>query len=96
MSAIKDNEAAYDEKIAPLMKQIIAICKEHGIPMFATFVYGPDGFCTTSLPVDHFYKGAKDSAEHRALLAAYNAVCGNRGRFAAFTITTAPRPKATP
>lgn len=50
---IADNEAVYDEQIHPLMAQIIAICKEHNIPMAATFQYGPadeDGnapFCTT-------------------------------------------------
>jgi hypothetical protein len=30
-------EDAYDEHIAPLMTQIIALCKEHGIPMAMTF-----------------------------------------------------------
>jgi hypothetical protein len=32
-----DVEAAYDEHIHPLMAQIIALCKEHGIPMLASF-----------------------------------------------------------
>lgn len=35
-------EKVYDEKISPLMKQIIAICKEHKIPMIATFIYEND------------------------------------------------------
>lgn len=48
-------EAIYDEQIAPLMTQIIAICKEHRIPMVAQFVYGNTAedvalLCTTSLP----------------------------------------------
>lgn len=48
-------EAIYDEQIAPLMTQIIAICNEHRIPMVAQFVYGntEEGgalLCTTSLP----------------------------------------------
>ncbi|WP_175810615.1 hypothetical protein [Burkholderia cepacia] len=30
-------EQIYDEKISPLMTQIIAICKEHGIPIVASF-----------------------------------------------------------
>lgn len=34
---VKDVEAIYDEQVAPLMAQIIAICKEHGVPMVATF-----------------------------------------------------------
>jgi len=50
ITEVKDNEDVYDEKIAPLMKQVIAICKEAGIPMFASFLYAPDGFCTTNIP----------------------------------------------
>lgn len=52
-----DAEAVYDEQLAPLMTQIIAICKEHQIPMVAQFQYanhaeaGP-AFCTTTLPND--------------------------------------------
>lgn len=30
-------EQIYDEQISPLMTQIIAICKEHGIPVVASF-----------------------------------------------------------
>lgn len=30
-------EQAYDAKISPLMSQIIAICKEHEIPLLADF-----------------------------------------------------------
>jgi hypothetical protein len=54
-----DKEAIYDEKIAPLMGQIIAICKEHDMPMVAQFQYadteenGP-AYCTTSLPIKGF------------------------------------------
>ncbi len=32
-----NHEPIYDEKIAPLMAQIIAICKERNIPFLATF-----------------------------------------------------------
>ncbi len=51
-----DKEAIYDEKISPLMVQIIALCKEHSIPMVAQFQYANDEengpkFCTTSLPI---------------------------------------------
>lgn len=46
-------EAVYDEKVAPLMTQIIAICREHNMPMFASFAYkaNADGvdFCTTMI-----------------------------------------------
>lgn len=50
-------EKVYDEQIAPLMMQIIAICKEHRIPLACTFQYGDleDGgpaFCSTLLPND--------------------------------------------
>lgn len=50
-----DLESVYDERIAPLMSQIIAVCKEHKLPMLATFQYqrteeNGEGFCTTSLP----------------------------------------------
>ena len=34
-----DLENVYDEKIAPLMIQIIAICLEHKMPMGAMFCY---------------------------------------------------------
>ncbi len=50
-----DEEEVYDEKISPLMQQIIEICKKHKIPMMASFTYintkedGP-GRCTTHLP----------------------------------------------
>jgi len=52
-----DLEAVYDDEIAPLMTQIIAICKAHKLPMFTTFVYRAEGqdsadLCTTNLPFD--------------------------------------------
>ena len=54
MSAPK--EPFYDERISPLMSQIIALCKEAGINMAAQFSLGYDEdadstlFCTTVLP----------------------------------------------
>lgn len=49
----RNKEQVYDEQIAPLMTQIIAVCKEHKVPMLAEFfipVEGiPDLKCTTSL-----------------------------------------------
>ncbi len=49
-----DKETVYDEQIAPIMGQIIAICKEHRIPLVARFQYADsedDGpaFVTTVL-----------------------------------------------
>ena len=53
MSETWDLESVYDAEINPLMTRIIAICKEHEIPMLATFAYREDGdvtsFCTTAL-----------------------------------------------
>ena len=53
---IKDNEAVYDAEIAPLMDQIIAVCKRAGIPILASFQLtsnDEDGdgamLCTTSI-----------------------------------------------
>lgn len=36
-------EDAYDDKIAPLMSQIIALCREHEIPLVASFELDDDG-----------------------------------------------------
>lgn len=55
-----DKDSLYDEKISPLMKQVIDICKEEGIPMLAQFYIrsadvDPDGedlYCTTTLPAE--------------------------------------------
>jgi hypothetical protein len=48
-----DLEEVYDNEIAPLMETIIGICKEHKLPMFATFLYAAndeqDDFCSTNL-----------------------------------------------
>lgn len=36
---IYDHEDIYDNKISPLMKQIIDICDTHKIPMMCSFAY---------------------------------------------------------
>lgn len=51
----EDAEDVYDAEIAPLMTKIIAICKQHRIPMLASFQYAVDGdgngqLCTTRIP----------------------------------------------
>jgi len=38
-----NKEQVYDEKISPLMGQIIEICREHGIAMLMDFAIGHDG-----------------------------------------------------
>ena len=35
-------EIVYDEQITPLMAQVIAICKQHGIPIVASFELDTD------------------------------------------------------
>ncbi|WP_236237674.1 hypothetical protein [Pseudomonas faucium] len=56
-----NKEEIYDEQISPLMQQIIAICKDKGIAMQASFDIAHDGegpngedcsslTCTTNLP----------------------------------------------
>ena len=54
-------EEIYDEKISPLMQQIIEVCKEHKIPMVASFAcpndepeIGDSLRCTTALFGDNF------------------------------------------
>lgn len=44
---MQDKEKIYDDVLSPLMAQVIAVCKDHDIPMFATFQYSDDGFCTS-------------------------------------------------
>jgi len=48
-----NKEQAYDEKISPLMTEIIAICREHGIAMLASYSIPAEGkedqTCTTHL-----------------------------------------------
>ncbi len=49
-----NEEATYDTEIAPLITEIVRICKARGIPMLASFLFertaeGEDGLCTTSL-----------------------------------------------
>lgn len=45
-------EQIYDEKIEPLMAQIIAVCKENNINTHATFFLDEDMMCTTHLKLE--------------------------------------------
>lgn len=47
-----DHEDVYDAQIAPLMTQIIDVCKAHDLPMSATFEYATRKYCSTHLPFD--------------------------------------------
>lgn len=94
-------ETAYDQRIAPLMTQIIALCHEHKINMAATFALDPnhseecyDGcdceepiYCTTVLGVDE-----SDKPGHQRILACRTVMCPPNPYFAAFTITTGVKP----
>lgn len=62
-----DKEAVYDEKISPLMKEIIEICKAEEMPMVAQFYLkekkedtGKPMYCSTVLVP------AKDKMNHEA------------------------------
>jgi hypothetical protein len=50
-----DLEDVYDDEIAPLMAQILEICRKHKIPMMASFCYSNNneeddkGLCTSTL-----------------------------------------------
>jgi len=78
-----DLESVYDDEIAPLMTQILAICKRERLPMFASFAYHFDhedghSFCTS-----HLNWPERDVRQFRA---AENEV-RNRHSFMAMTIT---------
>lgn len=64
-------ESVYDEKISPLMRQIIDICKEHNMPMVASFAYENSeengiGCCTTNLTFEG--RHIKAFAEARSII----------------------------
>ncbi len=71
-----DLEAVYDSEIAPLMTQIIAICKKHSMPMFASFAFANTeeegwNYCTTYLHTD--------GRRPRSFAVASREVCGGHG-----------------
>lgn len=84
MSAPK--EPFYDEKISPLMSQIIALCKEAKINMAAQFSLGRDAaadstlFCTTVIDIDD------DDASGIDRVRKLRAAMTSRPDFFAFTI----------
>ena len=53
-----NKEEIYDEQISPLIAQILAICKEHKVPMVAQFGIPTDGdpdlCCTSALLTDEY------------------------------------------
>jgi hypothetical protein len=86
-----NKEEIYDSQISPLMQQIIAISKEHGIAMIASFDIahddeGPNGedcsalLCTTHLP--------DGDDEHNERFSRAQALIQRRGGGAGMMITT--------
>lgn len=45
-------EQVYDTQLAPLMDKVIAICREHGIGMLASYALDGDIRCTTNMADD--------------------------------------------
>lgn len=85
-----DKEKVYDEKIFPLMSEIIKICKEENIPIVASFYLkdeteeeGPM-LCTTYIPFDREPDKFKECYH----------VLYKKPSFAAFTVTVTKDPEA--
>ncbi|MED1851860.1 hypothetical protein P4V33_09370 [Brevibacillus borstelensis] len=89
-----DKEKVYDERISPLMAQILNICRAEGIPMVATFYIqsadvNADGarlYCTSRIcPPDntppHFYAISECavSGGERPMVAAFAVMTGAPG-----------------
>ena len=77
-----DLEAVYDEEISPLMKKIIEICKQHEMPMVASFCYrtdeeGGNDAANTNLPFG--------DRQPERLFHAGNAIYGNYDANRSFT-----------
>jgi hypothetical protein len=86
-------ETVYDEQISPLVKQINALCKEHGISVMSTFIldvnddedsdnFGHAMTCLSYLPVDgdneeELAKMARAKAELRPRAVAWTEVTHN-------------------
>lgn len=89
-----DLEQVYDDQISPLMAKILAICKEHQLPMVASFAYTrqPDdaeetgyGYCTSYVTFD--------GRRPEPLVRAYNIIYEpHRSQLLAITIQGAGKP----
>lgn len=45
-------QALYEDKIAPLVRELVEQCRKAGLPMFAMFQDGPESFRTTAINGD--------------------------------------------
>lgn len=82
-------ESVYDEKISPLLNQIIAICNEHKMPMIASFAYEHSeekGTCCCSTNL--VFEGRHINQFARAV----SVIRGESAFVAAFTITAGEKP----
>lgn len=91
---MEDKEPIYDERISPLMKQIIDICKENGIPMVASFRLndGTEENDFEPLKCTSFYlpDGVEDEALDNARRVLYNGWIASPP-FMTMTITSKPQ-----
>jgi hypothetical protein len=84
-----DKEIVYDEKVSPLMTEIIKICKENDIKMFADFYLREptetdnEFHCTTVLHVGE----NKSDRLSDLVKVAYNGYIAQKPYFAAMTVT---------
>lgn len=87
-----NKEQVYDEQIAPLMDQIIGICKTSGIAMVASFAIpteeDPTLRCTSLLPDG---EGVPCSDFQRAVALIRNGHVAQAPTAVAITITSAPK-----
>jgi hypothetical protein len=83
-------EEVYDEKIAPLMTQIIEACNEHHIPMIADFDLSDedqDGLrCTSSILPDEW-------EPPKEMIEAYHILKPKPLQFYSFITRTNPNPQ---
>lgn len=68
-----NKEQVYDEKIVPLMQQIIEVCQEHNIGMIADFEIPDDEDsdlwgCTSVLPGENDQVSRRHSLARQALM----------------------------
>ena len=50
---MENKESVYDNRLSPLMTEIIRICQEEQIPFFASFEFADNSFCTSDHDVGH-------------------------------------------
>lgn len=82
-----DQEKVYDTEIAPLMTQIIEICKRVDMPFIASFAYAYDPKDEEKQMAATSYSPGPGKWPHPRMLAALKAI-RSQPSFSAFTITT--------